>query len=429
VIRAGLDLLRRYRHFNVAVIDQAMVSGVNFVVGIILARFLGAEEFGRYYFAWSVVLFAIGVHLAVISSPMMSIGPQVPAEEQPGYLGAVAVQQIALTAIVFGLLLPGLLIAAEFFPEMRLSPLALPAAAVTIALLTQEFLRRWFFTKLRAGAAFAVDAVAYPGQIAAILACYWLFNLKASSVLWSIAVAFLIAIAFGAILLRSRVSFFGATVRTVTVRHLRFSMWLIPGTILQWINSFASTFIVGALLGAAAVGGIRAGYLIVGVAHIFIIGLENFVPVRASVVFREHGLEAMTGFLKRITMFGTACLLILAIVIAVAPTFWVGLIFGADYVPYAEVVRIYAIMIVAAFPALPMRAGLRAIEQTRPIMYSDILSAAVTLIVTYPLVDHFGLIGAPIASIFVTSTYSFALFLFFVQRTRKLRQAAVATGP
>ena len=44
--------LGRYRHINWALADQGVVSGINFLTGIMLARFLGLEEFGRFTLAW-----------------------------------------------------------------------------------------------------------------------------------------------------------------------------------------------------------------------------------------------------------------------------------------------------------------------------------------------------------------------------------------
>ena len=45
-------ILSRYSHVNWALADQTMVSGVNFLTGILLARYLGVEEFGRFTLAW-----------------------------------------------------------------------------------------------------------------------------------------------------------------------------------------------------------------------------------------------------------------------------------------------------------------------------------------------------------------------------------------
>ncbi len=40
------EFVKRYSDINLVLLDQAMVSGVNFLTGILIARFLGIEEFG-----------------------------------------------------------------------------------------------------------------------------------------------------------------------------------------------------------------------------------------------------------------------------------------------------------------------------------------------------------------------------------------------
>ncbi len=48
MIQLAARFLARYSHINWAVGDQAMVSAVNFLTGIFLARYLGLAEFGPY---------------------------------------------------------------------------------------------------------------------------------------------------------------------------------------------------------------------------------------------------------------------------------------------------------------------------------------------------------------------------------------------
>src|SRR3546814_10183528 len=72
----GTRLLLRERVLSWALADQVMVSGSNFLMTVFLARYLGLEEFGRFALAWMAVLFAAGIHYALVAAPMMSIGPK-----------------------------------------------------------------------------------------------------------------------------------------------------------------------------------------------------------------------------------------------------------------------------------------------------------------------------------------------------------------
>ncbi len=93
MIQAVARLFGRYSQINCALVDQAMVSGVNFFTGILLARYLGIEALGQFTLAWMAAIFLNGLQHAAIIAPMMSIGPKQPALETPAHYGAVIVQQ------------------------------------------------------------------------------------------------------------------------------------------------------------------------------------------------------------------------------------------------------------------------------------------------------------------------------------------------
>ncbi len=82
MLMGSVSLARLHRYIRLdsriswAILDQGMVSAVNFLTGILLARHLGVEEFGRFTLVWMLVLFMSSFQLALIVSPMLSIGPK-----------------------------------------------------------------------------------------------------------------------------------------------------------------------------------------------------------------------------------------------------------------------------------------------------------------------------------------------------------------
>src|SRR5215469_10227207 len=77
-----------------ALIDQALVSGTNFITNVILARALGLRDYGVFALAWMAVLFVNSLQWAFIVSPMMSVGPKQDPAERPHYYGAVLMQEV-----------------------------------------------------------------------------------------------------------------------------------------------------------------------------------------------------------------------------------------------------------------------------------------------------------------------------------------------
>ena len=90
------SLISRHRHANWAFLDQSVVSGSNFIIGILLARFLGPEAFGVFVLLQSVMLYVNSFQGALIFQPMMSAAPQLVEQERSKYLQGVFAMQLIL---------------------------------------------------------------------------------------------------------------------------------------------------------------------------------------------------------------------------------------------------------------------------------------------------------------------------------------------
>ena len=67
-------------------IDQALVSGSNFLLGVLLVRSIGLENYGVFALLWMGVLFALGINQAFITKPVLSIAPKMDECNQEKYL-------------------------------------------------------------------------------------------------------------------------------------------------------------------------------------------------------------------------------------------------------------------------------------------------------------------------------------------------------
>ena len=252
IARAG-RLITRYSRVNWALADQGIVSGANFATSIMLARFLGLEEFGRFTLAWMAVLIVNSVQHALIISPMMSIGPKQAPGDQPAYYAAVAAQQLAFGATTFALMLGAAATAVAFKHHWNVGQLALPLACAAIAFQAQDFLRRYFFTRDCGGMAFATDVIRYGGQLAILFLLFQSPGMDSAATLWVIAAMAAIA-ALTFLPACERMTWCLATIRATTARHWHFSKWLTTAALLQWTSSQLFFIVAGAMLGTAAVG-------------------------------------------------------------------------------------------------------------------------------------------------------------------------------
>ena len=222
MMQAIAKWLERYSHVNWALADQGMISASNFLASILMARYLGLDEFGRFTLVWLVVEFFSGLQHATIIAPMMSIAPKQAASERRVYFGAVMAQQACFVIVAALVLLIGSLAAAPLIPDWRLDQLAWPLCGAVFTFQIQNFLRRYFFTRSRGLAAFLCDAIRYPGQLLILI---WLFHdgdMDSVDALWVIVATSGLASIF-AVTQIERPGWNQATLLESVQRHWKFS--------------------------------------------------------------------------------------------------------------------------------------------------------------------------------------------------------------
>lgn len=91
----------RITNFNLTVLDQVLVSGSNFLISILILRFLGINDFGVFSFYWLILTLINGAQISFVISPMFTNAPKQNKLNIDFFYGGVFFQQIIFTSIVF----------------------------------------------------------------------------------------------------------------------------------------------------------------------------------------------------------------------------------------------------------------------------------------------------------------------------------------
>jgi O-antigen/teichoic acid export membrane protein len=371
-----------------------LVSGVNFVSGVLFARFLGLDEFGRFTLAWMVVLFASAVQQALLIDTMMSIAPKQPRDGAGKYFGAVMLQAALLNATIAVLVLIFGEILAVYRPDWIARDLAWPLAMACAAHHVQDFLRRYFFVRGRAGTAFALDLLRYGGQTAILVALFsTLGNLMNSGLtLWAIAGMAAVTVCVGICSVDGLVWDVQAQWETAR-RHWVFAKWMLPSGAVQWLAGQGLIAAGGLLLGAAAVGALRAAQNLVGLLHILFQGMENFVPTSAARALHRFGITGLKDYLRRVLLVGGAVTGFVVAIVSIDPQLSLRLVYGDDFAGSGHLLRWWGVVYLVIFVNLVLISSLRALEVTKAIFLSVLAVVAFVVVAAYPLITTFGADG------------------------------------
>lgn len=266
---AALDFshLRKIRtalfHFSKvlsAIVEQAIFAGTNFLVTVLLVRWMPIDHVGAYSFCYSLFIVTCMLFEAVVSEPIPILGPSRYASRLSRYTGAIVALHLA-TSVLASL---GLLLAASVFHD-RASPLiaetmvgtAIAAPLLFLRSMTQQLCYTHSYNGL-----FALGGVAY-----AILAPSFLFALHAAGTLTP---AYAIVAVGGAMALpclfimavflrpELRLAHISSTIREVLQDHWRYGRWAIVAQTNHWLGGNIFHLVGPSMIGLEATAAVRA---------------------------------------------------------------------------------------------------------------------------------------------------------------------------
>jgi len=418
--------IRRYSHVNWALADQVVVSSANFLTGVLIARSLGIAEFGRFSLAWMLVQFVQSIQYAVVCSPLMSIAPKIATEERDAYYTGIIFHQIVFALISVFATVIAIYLGDWAFSDWHLTPIVWPLSAVVLTSQSQDFIRRYFFSLRRPGVSFISDVVRYGTQLALLL---WLFRYHASGASLPFALTVISAAAglgglIGALGVRlgplSRIKFVA-----LTSRHWHYSRWLLGSALFSWTSGNLLIIASGVVLGTTAVGVLRAGQSIIGVTHIFFQGLENVLPVQASIAFANGGFEQLIAFTRK----SVGLIMLATVSIAAIAWFFPNAImtafYGKEFSQIGWVLQVYALIYVILAFGLALSIALRAVEKTSFILYSYALGTLFSIVGGIPLIMLYGVKGALIGLVITTFINAAVPFFGLISLAKAHRPKAV----
>ena len=243
-----------------ATLDQGLVSGSNFVLAVLLARWLPVPEYGGYALALSISTLINAAHQAVLLEPMSVLGAARYGECEREYL-AVVVRINTAFAGGAGLLLAALAVCARLMHASAHLPETLGALALSApGTLLFWVLRGGCYLELAPGP----SVIASLGYSALVLCGALIMHLlgrisAASMLLWAGAAAWI-----GVLILLPRfkpASPRGSCApewRQVWREHWSYGRWALAATPVMWIPENISYAFASMFLGIAQVGVLRA---------------------------------------------------------------------------------------------------------------------------------------------------------------------------
>jgi O-antigen/teichoic acid export membrane protein len=243
-----------------ALVDQGLISGANFVVGIVLARHLAPDQYGAYALAFQVYLFLSVAYAALVLEPLSVFGSSVYQKSNREYLGTLLRIHAVVAAVVFLGLFTCAWIVGRLSPGNELTSALIGVGVASPCMLLFSLARRGFYVKLSPLQA-ALGALGYFAVVLGGL----LFAFHRGTL--SPLVAFLLFAAGAGVTapmmlarLRSSLKPQHATLKLSEVihRHWGYGRWALGSAVAVWFSTAIYYPILGSFHGLAETGALQA---------------------------------------------------------------------------------------------------------------------------------------------------------------------------
>ncbi len=245
----------------VALLDQGLISGANFLIAVLLARQLTPERYGAFALAFEIFLFLTVVYGSLILEPLSVFGSSVFREQSREYLGKLLQVHAVVGSVILLLLSYAAWMLHAVVPGSVL-PSALAGVAIAGPFLLLFWLaRRMFYVRLAPPGALR-GAMIYCAVLVLGLALVYRFHLL------SPLTAFLL-MALGALVtapamlarLRPALRLSGAArpaLREVVRRHWEYGRWALASAVAIWLSGAIYYPLLGGMRGLAEAGEMKA---------------------------------------------------------------------------------------------------------------------------------------------------------------------------
>jgi O-antigen/teichoic acid export membrane protein len=397
--------------------DQCVSSVSNFAVGVVVARVSGIAGLGAFSLAYASWLLVAAIHRALVTDPMAIMGDarhptEGHANVRKGFAAEVTLG-IVSGAIIAALGVVLLLAGQESF---GISQLAI-APWITFLLL-QDYWRWVGFMQARPGKALANDIVF---DIVQLVGFVFLFVAHIHSTALAIGAWGLGALGgalFGLWQFRTWPSL------SHGLEWLRakwaVSRWLAGTSTSGWGLSQLQGVLTAAMLGPAALGGLKAAQgLVSGPAFVLIQSGGSLGLPEASRAYDKRGVSGLNRVARLITASGVASVGLVFAVVVLFGRLLLTKLYGAQFAHYAPVAVVVAAGYILGSWSLGATLRLKTIKQTRLLFLVSLWGLLVSIVAVVILGPWLGVMGVAYAFAVGTGLYTVGLIMAARWATRK----------
>ncbi len=407
---------------GLALLDFGLFSGSNFLMGILLARWMVPEQYGAYALVFSIFILVTFLYQALLLEPISVFSGTTYSHNLRGYLKSNFWLHWGISAVIC-VVMAAIAIGAKVWWHSPAAAMGFAGmTAATPFILIHGLGRRSFYLKLSPGPAAFGSSFYCILVVAGSFGLYKFGWLSAFSAFLAMGFAALVGGVIMLIQLNAKLEPATASMHASETwnKHWNYGKWALGTCIVGWVPTYVYIPVVSKFFGLAMAAELRALMNLGGpVLQTYAALSMLFLPFAARVQGTQ-GRLASNGLTRKLT----------ALFVAGALAYWMVLIpfrrpifdllYAGKYINASSLLPLFAAETVIWSAALGPAIVLRAMEYPRALFFANGAASVVAVVFGIPATRYFGLRGV-IWSMVIANVFYVAVA--FILLEKKLHEA------
>ena len=371
----------RFLHFfGTGVLDQIMLSGTNFIVGLVMIRYTGDVAYGQFVLAQSAVVLLVSAQAAWLSGPVTIMAPAKSAAiraQMIGSLGASQTRVLRRAALVL-LTIPS----AAYLIGIWSANISLVVAGTILAgwaALQREYRRSVLLIYSRPHAMLGADAVYVTILLLGIALAVLSRPVAGPMAIVGSGAAAWAGASVAHRMLAADPGWVSGNARPFWQEIRTLGLWSVIGAVIYWLFAQSYNYVLATRLDLTAVTNVNAARLVIMPVLVFVYGINNLLMPIASNWLANFGLARMLRRLAVLTLLISAIDLIYFAIAWMLRHWLIVDLMHKHIGDQDRLLLLWACVTLVFLPREVLQAALFALKRVRSMTWLIGLSAAVSL--------------------------------------------------
>jgi O-antigen/teichoic acid export membrane protein len=412
---------RFFVHSLTSLCDQALLSALNLIVGLVLIRLASKETYGLYAQLYVVGIFASTILDAIITSPLTTVAPGKPTSQRMQLFAQLQRLQCKLNAVLallFGVGC-GLMV---YMTGTNAQPwlIGLVFALYIFLNAQREYLRSISFIEGKPNQTLSMDTgyvIAVGGGILVLMA---FDQLTVAAIIFTLACANIVSLLLGKGIVPSSKNTPLSEHQTLAEIWQR-GKWALPGALVAWLTNYSYLFLAAAFLGITASAELNAARLLLMPISLCVLAWSRIARPIASRLYTSRNWTQLNR-IAWLSVIGIEALTLIYLGALWLMLPWLQIhVLGDNYQNVSPLVLAWGCYFAVNAARWVGSSWLTSNDQYKQLLASGVASLVIMFIASLLLIPSYGAWGAIAALIIVEICDLILIWGVFLPMAKRLR--------